>query len=50
MMAETPDIHLLEAHRELRKWVSVNEKKLESLMARDEDHVDRVENVSHMVW
>jgi hypothetical protein len=50
MMAESPDTHLLEAHRELRKWVSVNEKKLESLMARDEDHVDRVENVSHMVW
>lgn len=50
MMADSPDVHLLEAHRELRKWVSVNEKKLESLMARDEDHVDRVENVSHMVW
>ena len=49
IIAESPDIHLLEAHRELRRWVSVNEKKLDSLMARDEDHVDRVENVSHMV-
>jgi hypothetical protein len=27
----------------------VNDKKLESLMARDEDHVYRVDNVSHMV-
>ncbi|GAB7325663.1 hypothetical protein MBLNU13_g09640t1 [Cladosporium sp. NU13] len=50
VMAHSPDIHLLEAHRELRKWVRVNEKKLESLMARDEDHVDRVENVSHMLY
>lgn len=49
VMAETPDVHLLEAHAELKRWVGVNEKKLESLMSRDEDHVYRVENVSHMV-
>ena len=49
MMADSPDTHLLEAHTELRRWVRVNDKKLESLMARDEDHVYRVENVSYMV-
>jgi hypothetical protein len=49
VMADAPDGHLLEAHKELRRWVSLNKEKLESLMARDEDHVYRVENVSHMV-
>jgi hypothetical protein len=51
LMAESdsPDVYLLEAHRELQRWVKVNDKKLESLMARDEDHVCRVDNVSHMV-
>jgi hypothetical protein len=48
-MADSPDVHLLEAHGELKRWVSVNDKKLESLMARDEDHVSRMENVSYMV-
>lgn len=49
ILADSPDKHLLEAHRELKRWVRVNDKKLESLMARDEDHVYRVENVSYMV-
>lgn len=49
LMALSPDAHLLEAQRELRRWVDVNSQKLEGLKARDEDHVDRVENVSHMV-
>ena len=48
-MTNAPDVHLLEAHSELRRWIAVNDKKLESLMARDEDHVYRVDNVSHMV-
>ena len=47
--SDSPDVYLLEAHRELQRWVKVNDKKLESLMARDEDHVCRVDNVSHMV-
>lgn len=50
VMAAAPDVHLLEAHEELKRWVDVNEKKLESLMARDEDHVQRVDGVSHMVY
>jgi hypothetical protein len=49
LMADTPDEHLLEAHEELKRWIAVNDKKLESLMSRDEDHVYRVDNVSHMV-
>jgi hypothetical protein len=49
-MAVSPDVHLLEAQRELRRWVQVNDKKLESLMARDEDQVHRADNVSHMVY
>jgi hypothetical protein len=49
LMAASPDAHLLEAHLELRRWVDVNDKKHASLMARDEDHVCRIDNVSHMV-
>jgi hypothetical protein len=49
MMTVSQDDWLLEAHNELRRWIAVNDKKLESLMARDEDHVYRVDNVSHMV-
>jgi hypothetical protein len=49
LMADSQDDWLLEAHNELRRWIAVNDKKLESLMARDEDHVYRVDNVSHMV-
>ena len=49
LMADAPDEHLLEAHEELKRWIAVNDKKLESLMSRDEDHVYRVDNVSHMV-
>lgn len=49
LMAASPDAHLLEAHQELRRWVDVNDKKHASLMARDEDHVCRIDNVSHMV-
>jgi hypothetical protein len=47
--SKSPDVYILEAHQELKRWVEVNDKKLESLMARDEDHVCRVDNVSHMV-
>lgn len=43
------DAHILEAHEELKRWLDVNDNKLESLMARDEDHVYRIDNVSHMV-
>jgi hypothetical protein len=49
LVADSPDIYMLEAQQELQRWVEVNDKKLESLMARDEDHVCRVDNVSHMV-
>lgn len=49
LLVDMPDAHLLEAHLELMRWVSINKTKLEGLMARDEDHVYRVENVSHMV-
>jgi hypothetical protein len=49
LMTVSQDDWLLEAHNELRRWIAVNDKKLESLMARDEDHVYRVDNVSHMV-
>jgi hypothetical protein len=49
LMTDSQDDWLLEAHNELRRWIAVNDKKLESLMARDEDHVYRVDNVSHMV-
>ena len=49
LMTDAPDDHLLEAHEELKRWIAVNDKKLESLMSRDEDHVYRVDNVSHMV-
>lgn len=43
------DTYVLEAHEELKRWVAVNDNKLESLMVRDEDHVYRIDNVSHMV-
>jgi hypothetical protein len=49
LMMDSPDECLLEAHNELKRWAAVNDKKLESLMSRDEDHVHRVDNVSHMV-
>jgi hypothetical protein len=49
LMMDAPDDYLLEAHNELKRWIAVNDKKLESLMSRDEDHVYRVDNVSHMV-
>jgi hypothetical protein len=49
MLADSPDPDLHEAHEELKRWISINGKKLDSLMARDEDHVHRVDNVSHMV-
>lgn len=41
--------HRLKVHEELKQWVALIDRKLESLMARDEDHVFRVDNVSHMV-
>ena len=49
VMADHPDAYQRKAHEELRRWFKVNNNKLESLMARDEDHVYRVDNVSHMV-
>lgn len=42
--------HLLQVHKELKSWVALIERNLESLMARDEDHACRLDNVSHMVW
>jgi len=43
------DVHLLEAHEELKAWFTLNDNKLQSIMARDEDHVNRVDDVSHLV-
>ncbi|KAL1586919.1 hypothetical protein WHR41_04177 [Cladosporium halotolerans] len=44
------DTHILEAHGELKRWLAVNGNKLESLMARAEDHVCRVDDASHMLY
>lgn len=49
LMSDVEDNCLLDAHNELKRWITVNDKKLTSLMERDEDHVHRVDNVSHMV-
>lgn len=38
-----------QAHSDLQKWKSLTWQRLKSLMARDEDHNSRVDNVSYMV-
>lgn len=39
----------LKLQRELEQWVALTWQKLNSLIARDKDHINRVENVSTLV-
>lgn len=48
-LKDAPDEHMLRAQDELWRWKAVTHRKLESLLARDKDHISRVESISNMV-
>ncbi|OQO10567.1 hypothetical protein B0A48_03865 [Cryoendolithus antarcticus] len=49
LMLQAPTVPLRVAHDELLQWKNVAYHKLESLMARDKDHVNRVNTVSDLL-
>ncbi|EGP90488.1 uncharacterized protein MYCGRDRAFT_90811 [Zymoseptoria tritici IPO323] len=50
LSAAVPNDAQSEVHAELRQWVDLTWQKLNSLMARDKDHINRVENVSTLLY
>ncbi|SMQ47705.1 unnamed protein product [Zymoseptoria tritici ST99CH_3D7] len=50
LSAAVPNDAQSEVHAELRQWVDLTWQKLNSLMARDKDHINRVENVSTRLY
>jgi len=49
VMADMPHTTFLKAHSELQQWFNLTWRRLESLRARDMDHVTRIDNVAVMV-
>lgn len=49
LLSDTPNDEQFCVHRDLDKWASVIWERLQSLKARDKDHIIRVDNASFMV-
>lgn len=49
ILATAPNETYWKAHDGLQRWSAMTWQKLESLVARDKDHINRVDNVSNMV-
>lgn len=49
MLSSKPSERHFKAHRELKKWKSLTWQRIRSIMARDGDHNNRVDNVSYAV-
>jgi hypothetical protein len=46
---QSPDPQLAKAHEERSRWKSLYYRQFEILIARDKDHINRVENISNTV-
>ncbi|EME44238.1 hypothetical protein DOTSEDRAFT_24310 [Dothistroma septosporum NZE10] len=50
VLEKHPDDERFQTNAELKQWYDITWQRIESLMARDKDHIDRVENVSQTLY
>ena len=49
LLEKTPNEEYFQINSELKQWYDITWQRIESLMARDKDHIDRVEDLSQTV-